>query len=105
MKTMGQSSIRKAIGFFGLFLAALLLLSCPPPFNKDMLLQVYDAVGPVITIVSPEEGSSCAKTVIVTGTVTDSSFPLGGAGLIVQPNVEEGGMHAEFDVFYFESYE
>ena len=39
------------------------------------------------------------------GTVTDPTFPMGAAGLIAQSNVDEGGMHAEFDGFYFESYE
>ncbi len=39
------------------------------------------------------------------GTVTDPSFSKGGVGLIAQSNVDEGGMHAEFEVFYLESYE
>ncbi|MBN2551643.1 MAG: hypothetical protein JXB06_02685 [Spirochaetales bacterium] len=97
METRGQSSIRrqKAIGFFAPFLAALFLLSCPPPFNKDMLLQVYDAVGPVIAIISPEDGSSCAKTVIVTGTVCDSSTETGEGGRIKSITYEIPGSDIE----------
>ena len=54
-------------------LLVLLLLSCPIPFDQEMLLQVKDEVGPAITILSPEDGSNCARTVIVTGEVEDAS--------------------------------
>jgi hypothetical protein len=54
------------------------LLSCPQPFTGSILQQVKDTVIPDIVIFSPEDGSSYAATVIVTGRVTDHSFEAGG---------------------------
>ena len=69
--------------FFGLLtLVLLVLLSCRNPFNKQMLLQVKDAIGPVITISSPADGSSYAAMVAVAGTVRDSSTASGDAGTV-----------------------
>ena len=63
-------------------LVLVVLLSCRNPFNRLMLLQVKDAVGPAITITSPAEGSSYAATVAVAGTVKDSSTAPGDAGTV-----------------------
>jgi hypothetical protein len=65
-----------------IFLAAAMFLSCPPPFDGNMLLQVKDELGPYITITSPADGSVCAKTVIVTGTIEDSATESGDGGRI-----------------------
>ena len=58
----------------------LALSSCPSPMTEEMLLHVKDRIGPVITIISPAEGSYCAKTITVTGTVADSSSEDGEGG-------------------------
>ena len=63
-------------------LFAFALISCRNPFNKQMLLQVKDAIGPVITISSPADGSSYAAMVAVAGTVRDSSTASGDAGTV-----------------------
>ena len=60
----------------------LLLISCPSPIVQEMLNHVNDVLPPIITIVSPEEGSYCANTVVVNGTVTDRSTEADDAGKI-----------------------
>lgn len=45
-----------------------------------MLLHIKDTFTPTIVIISPDDGSYCAKTVSVSGTVTDSSTEEGTAG-------------------------
>ncbi|MDA3809820.1 MAG: hypothetical protein PF518_05745 [Spirochaetaceae bacterium] len=66
----------------GFFITLLFLFSCPSPLSKLMLLQVQDETSPVITILTPEEGSSYASTVVVTGIVDDSSESSGEKGRI-----------------------
>ena len=66
------------IGITALF--ALILVSCPTPFTENILLHIKDTTGPVISITSPAEGDYCAKTVVVTGTVTDTSAEGEAAG-------------------------
>lgn len=58
------------------------ILSCPNPLNEEMLLHVKDQIGPVITILSPANGSSYAATVVVSGTVRDFSASSGEAGKV-----------------------
>jgi hypothetical protein len=75
--------------FLGLLtLVLLVLLSCRNPFNKSMLLQVKDAIGPVVTITSPVEGSSYAATVAVAGIVKDCSTASGEAGTVASLRYE-----------------
>jgi len=59
-----------------------LLLSCPAVLTEDMMLNVRDETGPVITILSPREGDACPKTLAVSGTVTDASGEDGSDGAI-----------------------
>ncbi len=66
------------------------MLSCPNPLDIGMLLHVKDAIGPVITISSPAEGSYCAQTVIVSGTVSDSATATGDAGEVKALSYEVG---------------
>ena len=63
-----------------LILSVLSLISCPNPINRDVLLHVKDAVGPLIEISTPADGSFCAKAVVMTGTVTDTASEEGDAG-------------------------
>jgi len=56
--------------------------SCPAPLKQDMLNSAKDEILPEVTILSPEEGSFCAKTVIVSGQVSDKSTEAGDAGKI-----------------------
>ena len=49
------------------------LLSCPNPLNTAIFLHVKDSVNPVVTIQSPEDGSSYGATVVVVGKVTDDA--------------------------------
>ena len=58
------------------------MLSCPNPLDEAMLLHVKDAIGPVITVLSPAEGSSYAATVVVTGRVRDDSTASGDPGAV-----------------------
>ncbi|MCK5674486.1 MAG: hypothetical protein KAH95_13990, partial [Spirochaetales bacterium] len=62
------------------FFIALIISSCPTPINEKMFLQVKDEVAPGIIILSPAEGSYCAKTVIVSGTVSDLSTESNNTG-------------------------
>jgi hypothetical protein len=62
--------------------SCLAALSCPNPLDEAKLLHVKDTIGPVITISSPAEGSYCAKTVVVSGTVSDSATAAGDAGKV-----------------------
>ena len=64
------------------FYLALIISSCPTPINEEMFLQVKDTLVPAIIISSPEDGAYCAKTVVVTGTVSDISNDTGGTGLV-----------------------
>lgn len=51
----------------------LLFVSCPTPFDEDMVLKVNDTIKPEITIISPVEMTECASIVEVSGTVTDKA--------------------------------
>lgn len=62
------------------FFIILIISSCPTPITEKMFLQVKDEVAPGITILSPADGSSCAKSVIVTGTVSDLSTDSNNTG-------------------------
>ena len=68
---------RRHLVLCGVGLLALLLLSCPAPIGEDLLLQIRDEMGPVITIMSPQDGSSCSQTVVVVGLAED---PTGSPG-------------------------
>ena len=59
---------------------ALLLTSCPNQISQDILLQAKDEIGPMITILLPEEGSSYAAMVVISGIVTDLSSISGEGG-------------------------
>lgn len=61
---------------------ALLFSSCPIPLKLDMVLRSKDKIPPVITIVSPSDGSSYAATVIVTGRVKDTLTVHGDTGSV-----------------------
>jgi hypothetical protein len=52
------------------------------------ILLVKDTIGPTITILSPEEGSSYAATVVVTGFVMDSATQKGDAGEVQKLSCE-----------------
>ena len=58
----------------------LFVLSCPIPISEDVLLNIKDTFGSVKVITSPQNGSFCAKTMLVTGTDTDVSTEEGAAG-------------------------
>ena len=59
-----------------------LIISCPPPLDVSTHLQVKDNIPPSITIQSPQDGSYCARTVAVSGTVSDASTVEGTAGSV-----------------------
>lgn len=60
----------------------LLLVSCPLPITDAVLLHVKDGLAPTIVITSPEDGSFCPQTVVVTGTVVDPSTDDGLEGQV-----------------------
>ncbi len=60
----------------------LALASCPSPIRCEYLLQAKDRTGPVVIISSPDDGSYCAKAVIVAGSAADSSSAAGDAGQV-----------------------
>ena len=62
--------------------AVLVLSACPTPISQDMLNHVTDEFSPVVVILSPDDGSYCAKSVIITGMVTDSSTDDGEPGRV-----------------------
>jgi hypothetical protein len=77
--------MKKRLALFIITTAAVvlpLLLSCPAVLTEDMMLNVRDETGPVITILSPQEGDACPKTLEVSGIVTDTSGEDGSAGSI-----------------------
>ncbi len=53
-----------------------MLISCPAPITESSLLNLKDGTGPIIKIVTPEEGSSYASTVVVEGLISDFSDPV-----------------------------
>jgi len=58
-------------------------LSCPSPIDEELLLVVDDEIAPSINVASPEPNSTYRYSVLVTGTVTDSSRDAGdGAGFV-----------------------
>lgn len=77
------------------------ILSCPNPLNEEMLLHVMDQIGPVITILSPANGSSYAATVVVSGTVRDFSTSLGEAGNVKSLRYEVLATALAGDVDFF----
>jgi len=81
---MGENEKRFPCSLFlyltTLFIIALFFVSCPSRISDEDVFQVKDAVGPQIIIVSPEEGSSYAAMIAVTGIVTDESSESGDAG-------------------------
>lgn len=72
--------VTKSVLAAACFFMALMISSCPNPIDEKMFLQVKDELAPGITILSPEEGSSYASTVVVTGIVSDASTSDGGDG-------------------------
>lgn len=77
------SSFTKSLPAAACFLTAIVIISsCPTPINEEMFLQVKDSLGPAIIISSPDDGAYCAKTVVVTGTVSDFSNDTGGTGQV-----------------------
>jgi hypothetical protein len=64
------------------------LVSCPPPFNNAAVLHLKDAIGPVITLTSPAEGSSYGSTVIVSGIVRDAASATGASGKVKRLSYE-----------------
>jgi len=68
--------------FFILLAICLLFISCPNPIKESHFLQVKDSSDPVITIITPENGSSYASVVLVEGTVTDTAAEEGSTGRI-----------------------
>lgn len=63
-----------SILFFGAA-AALFLISCPNPLPPELVIQINDTDGPVITITEPSDRSEYSTVVWVAGTVSD-----GGSG-------------------------
>jgi hypothetical protein len=53
--------------------AALLLVSCPNPFDLTLTRQAGDTSGPAIVVTAPISGSTFQSTVTVAGTVTDGT--------------------------------
>jgi hypothetical protein len=62
----------RKIGFvaFLVFVAAL-FLSCPNPFDRTLSSQATDKTPPIISLLSPQDGSSYQSIVTVSGTVSD----------------------------------
>ncbi len=56
-----------------LCIVILALSSCLTPIDDTFVLQVKDETGPTIIILSPDDGSSYAATVVVEGIVLDLS--------------------------------
>ena len=83
-----QLSVSALYAAILIFMAGVLFVSCPAPFNKDMLLYVKDDVSPTIVILSPADGGSYTATVIVSGEVKDYSTESGSAGGIEALNYE-----------------
>ncbi|MCK4513980.1 MAG: hypothetical protein KAU31_01920, partial [Spirochaetaceae bacterium] len=52
---------------------AVLIGGCSAPFTTDILARAEDATPPVISITTPTSESFYAKTVVVSGTVTDAT--------------------------------
>ncbi len=63
-----------------LLIPVLILLSCPAQITENILTHINDETPPVITILSPEDGSYCAKTVVVSGSVLDTSISESATG-------------------------
>lgn len=95
MKKGFFSSFTKSVLALTCFFIALIIFSCPTPINEEMFLQVKDEIAPGITILTPTEGSSYAATVIVTGTVSDTSTSDGGDGEIGSLSYEVMGTSLE----------
>ncbi|MBN2050046.1 MAG: hypothetical protein JW760_06330, partial [Spirochaetales bacterium] len=64
--------MKKTASIISLLVALALIAGCGNPISQSILDLNKDETGPVITITSPAEGSAYAKTVGVTGTVTDA---------------------------------
>lgn len=73
MKIYGRKYLTKAVLTVFCSIAVIAFISCPTPLSKEMALQVKDTIAPGITILSPADGSYCAKTVVVSGIVSDAS--------------------------------
>ncbi len=67
--------MRNSLGLQCILLVALLpaMTGCPNPLTREIMHQVKDKTGPVVTITSPLEGTFCSRMVIVTGRAEDSS--------------------------------
>ncbi len=52
-----------------------IIISCTNPLDKAILQHAKDNIPPIISIISPTDGSPFSSTVVVTGTVKDISSP------------------------------
>ena len=56
--------------------------SCPHPIDLEVILQTRDRVGPLVEITCPEDGSSYAQYVVLSGTATDCCDDEGHPGCV-----------------------
>jgi len=96
-------NIRRSFEVIAVALSVLLLSSCPAPITEQALLHIRDSLVPSIVIASPEDGSFCAKTVIVEGTVTDTSTAAGSVGEVRSLGYEILSTDVSEDVAFDES--
>ncbi len=71
--------------------AVLFLTACPNelvPFDSQVVNQVKDEIAPVISITYPEDNCAYSKTILITGTASDSMTILGDTGKVVSIKYE-----------------
>jgi hypothetical protein len=78
----GNVRLSKRSAIVTLMLVTMLLISCPNPLTKDMVVNVKDETAPVVLISSPAEGSLCANIVEIMGKVTDAATESGDDGSV-----------------------
>jgi len=79
-RNTGHSPLLRMLTLCFVVPLCILFVSCPNTFDQNHVLQVKDHIGPSIKILSPQDGSSYASTVVVSGIVTDVSTERGEPG-------------------------
>ena len=94
---MGQQRFAWLVGSCVL---TFLLVSCPQPIDQALFLRIKDDVGPTITVISPADGSFCAKMAQVIGVVSDASTSTGDIGAVRSLHYEilSAGVSEEVDL-------
>ena len=83
MSLLNGGYMRRSISRYVLFVVPVLVLcGCPIPIDQQLLNQVKDVVGPVITILPPENESYYSSNVVIQGIVTDALSEAGGTGTV-----------------------